>query len=186
MPLPWQTGKVIRIENATALTRRFWIEFDSGEPFHFVPGQFVTLDLPIHEKPAKRWRSYSIASWPDGSAIFELVIVLLEGGAGTKFLFEEIQIGSSLTFRGPLGSFILPTPLEKDIFLICTGTGIAPFRSMVHHILNHNLVHQNIYLIFGCRRLGDALYQKEMEELELNLTGFQYLPVFSREVPENR
>jgi ferredoxin-NADP reductase len=114
------------------------------------------------------------------------VIVLLDGGAGTKFLFEEIQVGSSLTFRGPLGSFILPTPLEKDIFLICTGTGIAPFRSMVHHILNHNLVHQNIYLIFGCRRLGDALYQKEMEELELNLTGFQYLPVFSREVPENR
>jgi Na+-transporting NADH:ubiquinone oxidoreductase subunit NqrF len=57
---------------------------------------------------------------------------------------------------------------------------------MAHHILNHNLPHQNIYLIFGCRRLGDALYQKEMEELEQNLSGFQYLPVFSREVPENR
>ena len=72
---PWQTGKVIRIENATAFTRRFWIELVSGEPFHFEPGQFVTLDLPIHEKPSKRWRSYSIASWPDGSAVFELVIV---------------------------------------------------------------------------------------------------------------
>ncbi|MEJ0081773.1 MAG: hypothetical protein WDM78_12690 [Puia sp.] len=32
---------------------------------------------------------------------------------------------------------------------------------MVHHILNHNLPHRDIYLIFGCRRLGDALYQKE-------------------------
>jgi ferredoxin-NADP reductase len=186
MPLPWQTGKVIRIENATTVTRRFWIELVSGVPFHFEPGQFVTLDLPIHEKPAKRWRSYSIASWPDGSPVIELVIVLLDGGAGTKYLFEEIQVGSELTLRGPLGSFTLPVPLEKDIFLICTGTGIAPFRAMVHHILNHNLPHQDIYLIFGCRRLGDALYQKEMEELELNLTGFQYLPVFSREVPENR
>ncbi len=54
MVQPWQTGKVIRIENATAMTRRFWIELVSGEPFHFQPGQFVTLDLPIHEKPAKR------------------------------------------------------------------------------------------------------------------------------------
>src|ERR1700716_3435376 len=133
MVQPWRTGKVIRIEDETTATKRFWIQVPELETFDFKPGQFVTLDLPIHEKPAKRWRSYSIASWPDGSAIFELVIVLLDGGAGTKFLFEEIQVGSSLTFRGPLGSFILPTPLEKDIFLICTGTGIAPFRSMVHH-----------------------------------------------------
>jgi ferredoxin-NADP reductase len=186
MALPWQTGKVIRIENATALTRRFWIEFDSGQPFHFEPGQFVTLDLPIHEKPSKRWRSYSIASWPDGSPVIELVIVLLEGGAGTKYLFEEVTVGSELTLRGPLGSFTLPENCDKDLFLICTGTGIAPFRAMVNHILNHNRSHRDIYLIFGCRRLGDALYQKEMEELELNLPGFHYMPVFSREVPENR
>jgi ferredoxin-NADP reductase len=183
---PWQTGKVTRIENVTAITRRFWIELVSGEPFHFEPGQFVTLDLPIHEKPAKRWRSYSIASWPDGTAVFELVIVLLDGGAGTKYLFEEIRTGSELTLRGPQGSFTLPEQLDKDLFMVCTGTGIAPFRAMANHILNHNLPHRDIYLIFGCRRLGDALYQKEMEELEINLTGFQYLPVFSREVPENR
>ncbi|HVU83212.1 MAG TPA: FAD-binding oxidoreductase, partial [Puia sp.] len=86
MPLPWQTGRVIRIENETRTTRRFWIELVSGEPFDFMPGQFVTLDLPIHEKPAKRWRSYSVASWPDGTPVFELLIVYLEGGPGTHYL----------------------------------------------------------------------------------------------------
>jgi ferredoxin-NADP reductase len=186
MVQPWQSGKVIRIENATAFTRRFWIELTSGKPFHFEPGQFVTLDLPIHEKPSKRWRSYSIASWPDGSHVLELVIVLLDGGAGTKYLFEEVAVGSELVLRGPQGSFVLPSPIEKDLFLICTGTGIAPFRAMVNHIYNHNLPHLDIYLIFGCRKLGDALYQKEMEDLEENLPGFHYLPVFSREEAENR
>src|ERR1700709_887247 len=186
MLLPWVTSVVTKIEDETPTTKRFYFQIPEMDRFDFVPGQFVIFDLPIHEKPSKRWRSYSIASWPDGSPVIELVIVLLEGGAGTKYLFEEIKVGSELTLRGPLGSFTLPAPLEKDIFLICTGTGIAPFRAMAHHILNHNLAHQDIYLIFGCRRLGDALYQKEMEELELNLTGFQYLPVFSREVPENR
>jgi ferredoxin-NADP reductase len=180
---PWQTGKVIRIENATEFTRRYWIELDAKQPFDFKPGQFVTLDLPIHEKPSKRWRSYSIASWPDGSNVIELVIVLLEGGAGTTYLFEHVTVGSELTLRGPLGSFTLPDPLEKDLFLICTGTGIAPFRAMVHHILNHNIPHQDIFLIFGCRLFGDALYQKEMEDLELKLPGFHYMPVFSRETP---
>jgi hypothetical protein len=53
---------MIRIENETADTKRFWIEVPELERFDFVPGQFVTLDLPIHEKPNKRWRSYSIAS----------------------------------------------------------------------------------------------------------------------------
>ena len=186
MVQPWQTGKVIRIENETAQTRRFWIQLPDMESFDFKPGQFVTLDLPIHEKPNKRWRSYSVASWPDGSPVFELLIVYLEGGMGTNFLFNEVRLGSELVFRGPLGLFTLPDSIEKDLFLVCTGTGIAPFRSMLHHILGHNLAHQNIHLIFGCRRLGDCLYQKEMEDLQERVPRFQYIPVFSREVPENR
>ena len=73
---PWRVGKVIKIENETSDTRRFWIEVPELTSFDFIPGQFVTLDLPIHEKPNKRWRSYSIASCPDDTNVFELVIVL--------------------------------------------------------------------------------------------------------------
>src|SRR3954465_12789706 len=132
---PWRTGKIIRIENETASTRRFWIEVPELEAFDFVPGQFVTLDLPIHEKPNKRWRSYSIASCPDGTNVYELVIVLLENGAGTTWLFNNAVVGTEIPFRGAQGVFTLDTEnLEKDLFLICTGTGIAPFRSMAQHI----------------------------------------------------
>lgn len=183
MPLPWQTGKVIRIEDETASTRRFWIEVQGLSDFSFKPGQFVTLDLPIHEKPARRWRSYSVASWPDGSNIFELVIVLLEGGAGTQYLFNEISLGAEIIFRGPLGVFTLPEPIEKDLFLICTGTGIAPFRSMVNHLHNHRLATKDVYLIFGCRKFSDCLYGKELKDLEEKLARFHYLPTYSREEP---
>ena len=151
------------------------------ESFDFQPGQFVTLDLPIHEKPNKRIRSYSISSWPDGTNTIELVIVLLEGGAGTHYLFNEIQVGSELTIRGPQGIFTLPKTIEKDLFFICTGTGIAPFRSMAHHLLNHNIPHQNIYLIFGCRHFSDCLYEKELKELDERMPNFHYIPTFSRE-----
>ena len=98
---PWRTGKVIRIENETHNTRRFWIQIPELEKFDFIPGQFITLDLPIHEKPNKRIRSYSIASWPDGTNVVELVIVLLEGGLGTTYLFNHIRVGSELTLRDP-------------------------------------------------------------------------------------
>ena len=85
---PWRTGKVIRILNETGNTRRYWVEVPGMESFDFIPGQFVTLDLPIHEKPNKRWRSYSIASWPDGTNVFELIIVLTPKGAGSTWIFE--------------------------------------------------------------------------------------------------
>ncbi len=179
---PWQTGIVIGINQQTHNTRRFFIQLNDMEVFHFEPGQFVTLDLPIHEKPARRLRSYSIASWPNSTNVFELCIVLLDGGAGTTYLFNEVNVGSKLTIRGPVGVFTLPqNMLAHNLFLICTGTGIAPFRSMVHSIKLSELPHKNIYLIFGCRTKADLLYFEELKTLSNDMAGFHYIPTLSRE-----
>ncbi len=182
---PWRKGKVIRIENETYNTRRFFIEIPELEKFDFEPGQFITFDLPIHEKPNKRWRSYSIASWPDGTNVIELVIVLLEGGFGTTYLFTKVDVGSELILRGPQGVFTLNNEvLQKDIIFICTGTGVAPFRSMTHHIKNHSIPHKKIYLIYGTRTQKDLLYYQELKNLELE--NFQYIPTLSREQWDGR
>lgn len=178
---PWRTGHVIKIADETTDTKRFWIQVPELEQFDFIPGQFVTLDLPIHEKVNKRWRSYSISSWPDGTNVFEMVIVLDTEGVGTNYLFNEIKEGDTLTLRGPQGIFTLREPLDEDLVLICTGTGIAPFRSMVHHIKNQQIPHKNIYLIFGCRTQSTLLYYNELVQLQQELPGFNYIPVLSRE-----
>jgi ferredoxin-NADP reductase len=178
---PWRKGIVTRIENETPSTRRFWITIPELDQFDFIPGQFVTLDLPIHEKTNKRWRSYSIASWPDGTNTFELVIVLLEAGTGTQYLFNQVTEGSEITLRGPQGVFILPQEIDKDIYMICTGTGIAPFRSMVHHIKNKQIPHRQIYLLFGTRLHQDLLYLDELKRLEQEVESFHYIPTLSRE-----
>lgn len=182
---PWRIGKVIKIEQQTNSTRRFFIQVPELEKFDFKPGQFVTLDLPIHEKPNKRWRSYSIASWPDDSNIFELCIVLLEEGLGTNYLFNEVKEGTEISLRGPVGVFTLPEVLDKDLFLVCTGTGVAPFRAMIHHIIQHNIPHKDIHLIFGCRKFGDALYANELKDLMRKDAGFFFHSCYSREEEEN-
>jgi ferredoxin-NADP reductase len=178
---PWRQGVVTKIVDETPTTKRFWIQIPEVEVFDFKPGQFVTLDLPIHEKKNKRWRSYSIASAPDGTNIIELVIVILEDGLGTNYLFNEVEVGATLTLRGPQGVFTLPDPIETDLFLICTGTGIAPFRSMVNYIHKNGVPHKNIYLVFGCRLLDDGLYGAELKALEQEMENFYYLPTYSRE-----
>ncbi|MCO6497535.1 MAG: oxidoreductase [Chitinophagaceae bacterium] len=180
-PPVWQTGTIIDIIQETWNTRRYFIRVEGTNRFDFQAGQFVTLDLPIGERPAQRWRSYSIASHPDGSNVFELLVALLEGGAGTTYLFNETGVGSELLFRGPHGFFTLPESLEKDLFLICTGAGLAPFRSMILDVKNRNLTSKNIYLVFGCRTQKDLLYYDEFRQLENELENFKYIPTLSRE-----
>jgi len=178
---PWRTGTVIKIIDETYNTKRYFIRVNEMESFDFKAGQFVTLDLPIHEQKNKRWRSYSIASWPDGTNVFELLIVLLQGGLGSTYIFNEVKVGSRLSFRGPQGVFVLPGNIDKDIFFICTGTGIAPFRSMINYVQLHDIPHERLYLVYGCRTQKDLLYFEEMKSLEKNLKGFSFLPTLSRE-----
>lgn len=178
---PWRTGKVVKIEDMTAQTRRFWIEVPELAVFDFKPGQFVTLDLPIHEQRNKRWRSYSIASAPDGTNVFELVIVHLEGGSGTDYLFNQVSVGTEMSLRGPQGKFVLPDEITEDLYLVCTGTGIAPFRSMVHFLHRHQKPHQALHLIFGCRKTTDGLYIDELNQLASEHPQFFFHPCYSRE-----
>lgn len=184
---PWRKGIFTRITQETYNTRRYWISIPELDRFDFQAGQFVTLEFPIHEKPARRWRSYSIASPPNGTNEIELVIVLLEGGAGTSWLFNHAKEGDEIPVRGPQGVFTLPDQIDHDLFLICTGTGIAPFRSMLQNIRNTGVPqYKNIYLIYGTRTQKDFLYHHDMLQLGKDLKNFHYLPTLSREKWEGR
>ncbi|MBK7691480.1 MAG: oxidoreductase [Bacteroidetes bacterium] len=179
--LEWQTGKVVEIIDETPNTRRLFIEVPSVQRFDFTPGQFVTLNLPISEKKNKRLRSYSISSAPDASNRFELIIVLVDDGSGSHYIFNNLTVGDEVVFRGPSGVFLLPEKMEQDLFMICTGTGIAPFRSMIQYVLKEGKPSKNIFLVFGTRTKSDLLYHTEMNELQQNYPQFHYIPVLSRE-----
>lgn len=177
----WQPGIVKSIEQVTHNTRIYRLELPETDMFGFLPGQFITLDLPIHEQRNKRWRSYSIASIPNGGNELELIIVCVPGGTASAYIFENVKVGDTLTLRGPQGIFTLPQDKEKEHFFICTGTGIAPFRSMMQHIAHHKLEGYKINLIFGTRTQADLLYHDEMKKLEAEIEGFRYFPTLSRE-----
>lgn len=181
MAKEWYEGTIIQIEDCAPATKRFWLEIDSDETFRFEPGQFVTLDLPIGEKPKDRWRSYSIASAPSDDNIIELVIVILEGGKGTHYLFEEAEVGTKIPFMGPLGKFTLPEELENDLCFVCTGTGVAPFRSMLLDLYRKGVSQPSFYLVFGTRHIDDILYYEELEALNQKWPNFHYIVTLSRE-----
>jgi ferredoxin-NADP reductase len=181
MPAPWYEGHISRIEKVTAATWRFWVAMPEGQCLDFRAGQFVTMDLPIHERKVKRWRSYSIASPPHQNRELEFCIVRLEGGAASQYFFEEVEVGTPIRFRGPSGKFVLPEPVDRDLVFICTGTGVAPFRSMLTDLHHHRKAHRRIHLIFGTRYAEGILYRDEFEQLLRELPDFRYSMALSRE-----
>ncbi|MCB0534585.1 MAG: FAD-dependent oxidoreductase [Saprospiraceae bacterium] len=182
MPTTWYDSVVTKIEDASPHVKRFWLETPGAERPEFKAGQFVTMDLPIGEKRLQRWRSYSIANAPaDDPNLLELCIVKAPEGLGSKYFFEEVHPGSTLRWKGPDGTFCLPETISKDLVLICTGTGVAPFRSMLRDLQHSGRPHRNIHLIFGTRTEADILYREEFEALARTIPGFRYDVALSRQ-----
>lgn len=180
MAWTWYNSVVTKIVDESPTTKRFWLKVEGGRP-DFIAGQFVTMDLPIHDKRLKRWRSYSIANAPDEVEELEFCIVHLEGGLASKYFFETVEVGTAIKFKGPSGAFYLKEPIEKDLVLICTGTGVAPFRSMIHDIINKKKSHKKIHLIFGTRYKEGILYEEEFSKLQETHDFFTYSVCLSRE-----
>jgi NAD(P)H-flavin reductase len=176
--------EVIDIKEEAPGVKRFFLKYPNEVELRFDAGQFVMFDLPIDAKYTNR--SYSIASAPSEDNILELIIVINPKGLGTPHLFDHVQIGSMLKTSLPLGKFKLDEDLDRHICFICTGTGIAPFRSMIFDIYNKQRPFQQITLLFGVRTQKDILYRKEFEELEKSENNFKFIPVLSREKWEGK
>ncbi len=177
----WIDAKLIKTVDRSDTTKSFFLELKGVDLFEFSAGQFITLDLPIGEKRLDRWRSYSIANPPDGSNIVELVIVKVPFGKATTYLFEKCVPGDVFKLKGPGGVFCLPKEIKNDLVFICTGTGVAPFRSMTWDIKNNQKAHQKIDLIFGTRTASGILYLEEWEELKEKMENFDFSIALSRE-----
>lgn len=191
----WYDGNisVIDIERVNDNTRKFFVKLididDDDNKLEFVPGQFVELTLPIHTDIKKCTRHYSIASLPNVD-VLEFIINKVNGGAGTEYLFSNDVVPGETKWQmvAPLGQFVLPKILNKNTYFICTGTGVAPFKSMIFDLFynkKESIIDKNIIVIFGCREEKDILYNKEFTLLKENNSNFEYNVTLSREKTNN-
>ena len=175
--LEFYTVKISDIIIETPIIKRFFLTFDS--PIIFQAGQFIILKFE-GLKHQFDTRSYSIADFTC-SNILEICISLKDEGAATPILFEK-KIVEELCSSLPQGRFVITEEaVLKPLFFICTGTGVAPFRSMIKELLLYKFFTKSINLYFGCRTREDILYFEEFKLLMKTYPNFKYFPILSRE-----
>lgn len=153
-------------------TRHFEFDTPDWKPA-FVPGQFLSLTASVNDDEITR--AYSIVS-PPGDRV-ALCANLVPEGHLSPFLFG-MNPGDEIDFKGPYGAFILRRPVSDSIF-VATGTGIAPFRSMLlAHLREHP--RRQFTLIFGVRHDYGLLYHDEFLALAAAHPNFRYLPTLTR------
>jgi ferredoxin-NADP reductase len=177
------TARLARSTSLSELTKHIEFEMKGMPRFGFVAGQWLSFKTakPDGEEIT---RAYSIASPPDGDNRFALCLNRVQDGFMSNFLCD-LKEGAEISCQGPFGDFILRPPLRDTIF-IATGTGIAPFRSMLHWLLAEESRHQNrqFWLVFGNRTESDIYYHQEFLDLAATHPNFHYLPTLSRGAPE--
>lgn len=171
---------LVEIIKETKSNWRFIFEDPLLDKINMIPGQLVQLCAKPGEVDSVV-RNYSVASWPDGTNRFELIVTYLEGGQMSEHLFNEAKIGTEFIYRGPMGVFTLPETIDRDIFFVSTGSGISPFRSMVNWIAENGVPTQKVKLFFGTRTQEDICYWEEMKLIESLIPNFEFIPVLSRE-----
>lgn len=176
-------ARVVRSVPLSEFTKHLELEVNGVTHFGFVPGQWLSVkaNTPDGEEMT---RAYSIASPPSANGHVAFCLNRVQDGFMSNYLCSLDQ-DAKIAFQGPFGDFILRPPLRDTVF-IATGTGIAPFRSMLPWLLAVHERHQGhqLWLLFGVRREQDIYYREEFERLAAEHANFHFLPTLSRPAAE--
>ena len=172
-----KTARLVARRQCTHDVYELVFELDTSLEKPFVAGQFVSVEIPPKSAEEKMvMRQYSISSIPD-TYRFELCVKQIPEGRASHHYFPSLTIGDQITFVGPAGRFTYVESHLPCVF-IATGTGIAPFKSMLEDLWKQNKENP-MTLIAGVRHEEDVLYAEQLMQAQQK-HEFTYIPCVSR------
>jgi ferredoxin-NADP reductase len=155
-----------------------------GQPFAFVPGQFVQIHFHYADgKPTKRSYSVATVGSAENSAVAQLEVAVsyVDGGAATQLL-ANLKEGDAVDGSGPYGRFcLMEADANQRYLLVATGTGVTPYRAMLPQ-LRKLMATRNIQvaLVYGARNEAEILYGDEFEAFAAENPNFHFYACLSR------
>ncbi|MBI2629054.1 FAD-dependent oxidoreductase [Candidatus Pacearchaeota archaeon] len=170
-------SEILEIKQLSPSIKHFKISIPKD--FNFIPGQYISMILEKENEKIRR--PYSLASIPEkaNEGYAELCIKILENGLASPII-HQFKVDDKINFLGPLGFFkISEESKNKNLIFISHGAGIAPFRSMIPHLLKSNY-QNNAVLLTGYKNEEEILYNEEFRQLENKYKNFQYFTILSQ------
>jgi CDP-4-dehydro-6-deoxyglucose reductase len=177
--MPVRVSSLTRASHDVMVLR---LQLPAADAFQYHAGQYVEFLLRDGER-----RSYSMANAPHTQAAgpqMELHIRHMPGGTFTDQVFGTMKEKDILRIEGPYGSFYLREDSDKPVVLLASGTGFAPIKAILEHMV-HKGITRSATLYWGGRRPAD-LYQSAWIEEQLKvMPNLRYVPVVSDALPED-
>ncbi len=169
--MPTITVPLVSIAPVTPRSRLVTLDL-RGHVFDFRPGQAVLIGVP----GIQPHRPYSIACSPERASetqALELLIALEADGTLGPHL-PDTTPGTLIDVEGPLGTFFFPVDLPNQrLLFVAGGTGIAPLRSMLDHVLRHTsgvpaqaLAEAGVSLLYSARNSEEFAFKDELRGYE--------------------
>ena len=175
------TSKVIAVRQLTHDVRQIDLGLIEPAEITFKAGQFVSFEVPDSRTGRSVTRPYSIVSPPSSTRTISLLLNLVPQGPGSTYLFG-LREGDRTSFAGPAGNFYLREDPTRDLLFVATGTGIAPFRSMLS--ANAERPHPaGTLLYWGLRSQRDIYYEDELSRMNRDGSGSPFIITLSRSEP---
>lgn len=183
IPVRKMPCRVASITEAAPDVRILRLQLPANERLQYLAGQYVELLLRDGSR-----RSYSMAGAPHAAEQIELHVRHMPGGKFTDSLFGATQPGIKerdiLRFEGPMGTFFLREDSTAPIVFLASGTGFAPIKAIIEHIV-HKAIRRPIVLYWGGRRPRDLYMNAQCEQWAAELPDFRYIPVVSDALAED-
>ena len=152
--------------------------------FKFTAGQFARIGLKVGEELVVR--AYSVVSSPFDETL-EFFSIVVPDGAFTSNL-QHLKVGDELYLEKiPYGYLTLARyqqPLPHDLWLLATGTGLAPFLSMLQDFDTWSK-YQKINLVYSVRTAAELAYVYRIQEIAETFgegnNGFKFIPIITRD-----
>ena len=186
--VPADTKDAVKVLSVTHWTDRlFHFEVERPASFRFRSGEFVMIGL-LNEKGKPLLRAYSIAA-PFWSEVLAFYSIKVQDGPLTSRL-QHIQAGEYIIMtKKPVGTLVLDALLPgKRLYMIATGTGIAPFASLIRDPEVYEQ-YDEVVLTHTCREAAELAYgaalveETKEDELigEMAQEKLRYYPTTTRE-----
>lgn len=153
-------------------------QFQRPRNFLFRPGQFIDLNLPGLPGNGSHGltHTFSIASSCFAS---DILLATRMRDSSFKRALSVLPLGTEVSIRGPMGSFVLHSDVARPAVFLAGGIGVTPFLSMLFSIAIEKH-HPPVFLFYVNRHIEDAAFMDTLCNLEMSTGNFHFVPTFTR------